>query len=159
MRCGPIQLVANDDSHSFSTGWKPMSNFELSSFHRHPSFVLNLFPASTGLRGAQLACNAVLGGPGSCHFVPSRSIAQQITRSLLAVAITAIFLRVLFPRQTPSKISLIFPLQRRPSQATWTNRARSSLLPRPLIRLACSSFRNRIASESDPHRLPLAWRS
>jgi hypothetical protein len=55
---------------------------------------------------------------GSRHVVPSRSMAQQITKSLLAVAITAIFLRVLFPRQTSSKIALIFPLQRRASQET-----------------------------------------
>ncbi|MFA7236653.1 MAG: hypothetical protein WC058_07300 [Phycisphaeraceae bacterium] len=37
---------------------------------------------------------------GSRHDVPSRNFAQQITSSFHAVAVTAIFRRVLLPRHT-----------------------------------------------------------
>lgn len=37
LKGGPIQLVAKNDSHSFSPGLVPRFNFGLSSFHRHPS--------------------------------------------------------------------------------------------------------------------------
>ena len=61
--------------------------------------------SDAGKRKAYDRFGAAGVGVGSRQVVPSRSIAQQIINSRLAVATTAIFRRVLLPRHTLSKIA------------------------------------------------------